>query len=102
MFAEDLSVIFNASEFATAATLNGVAVTGIFDNASAATLLGAMGGRGVSLSGMAGTHPTLTLPTASVPANPVGAAVVIASVNYLIAAHEPDGTGVSTLELELV
>ena len=33
MLTEDLSAFFNAAEFATAATLNSVAVTGIFDNA---------------------------------------------------------------------
>lgn len=89
---EDLSAFFSTAEFATAATLNGVAVTGIFDNGYSAGNVGGMG--------MASTQPTLTLPTASVPANPVGLAAVVASVTYTIAEHQPDGTGVSMLYLE--
>lgn len=100
---EDLSVFFDlATPGSVTATVSGQSVVALFDNASAATLLGAMGGRGVSLSGMAGTHPTLTLPTASVPSDPVGKTAVVNATNYLIAAHEPDGTGVSVLQLELV
>jgi hypothetical protein len=89
---EDLSVFFSTAEFATAATLGGVAVTGIFDNGYSAGNVGGMG--------IASTQPTLTLPTASVPANPVGLAAVVASVTYTIAEHQPDGTGVSMLYLE--
>jgi hypothetical protein len=37
---------------------------------------------------------------ASVPASPVGKSIVIASVTYTVAEHQPDGTGVSTLLLE--
>jgi hypothetical protein len=50
--------------------------------------------------GIASTQPTLTLPTASVPANPVGVTAVVASVTYTVAEHQPDGTGVSMLYLE--
>lgn len=83
------------------ATVGGVTLDALFDNGYANTLLGTMGGRGVSFAGMAGSKPTLTLPTASVPANPVGQAAVVNSVNYLVAAHEPDGTGISVLLLEI-
>ena len=76
----------------TSATVNGVAVTGIFDNGYSAGNVGGMG--------IASTQPTLTLSTASVPANPVGLTVVAASVTYTIAEHQPDGTGVSMLYLE--
>jgi hypothetical protein len=89
---EDLSVFFSATEFADAATLGGVAVTGIFDSAYASASVGAFG--------MAGSAPALTLPTASVPADPVGLAAVVNGVSYLVAAHEPDGTGISRLLLE--
>lgn len=92
MMTEDLSTFFSAAEFASAVTLNGVPVTGIFDNANA---LGSVGPYG-----MASTQPTLTLPTTSVPANPVGLSAVVGAVTYLVAAHEPDGTGVSRLLLE--
>ena len=92
MFTEDLSAFFSTAEFATAATLNGVAVSGIFD---APLALG-----GVGEYGMASTQPAYTLPGASVPANPVGLALVIGATSYVVAAHEPDGTGVSRLLLE--
>jgi len=67
---EDFSVFFSTDEFATAATLGGVAVTGIFDNGYSAGNVGGMG--------IASTQPTLTLSTASVPANPVGLTAVVA------------------------
>jgi hypothetical protein len=92
MFTEDLSVFFSESEFASAVTLNGVSALAIFDAGYSAGNVGAMG--------MASTQPTLTLATASVPANPVGLSAVAAAVTYTIAAHEPDGTGVSVLYLE--
>ncbi len=92
MFTEDLSAFFSTAEFATAATLNGVAVAGIFD---APLALG-----GVGEYGMASTQPAYTLPSVSVPANPVGLALVIGATSYVVAAHEPDGTGVSRLLLE--
>lgn len=90
MLVEDLSAYL--TDFAVDATVNGQAVRAIFDNGYA---LGAVG-----LAGMAGVQPTLTLPTASVPAQPVGLPVVVNATNYAVAAHEPDGTGVSRLLLE--
>ena len=49
---------------------------------------------------MASTQPAYTLPSVSVPANPVGLALVIGATSYVVAAHEPEGTGVSRLLLE--
>ena len=90
MFAEDITAFFQPEDVAT---VNGVAgVRAIFDNGYS---LGSAG-----LSGMASTQPTLTLPTISVPASPVGLPVVVSGGSYLIAAHEPDGTGFSRLLLE--
>jgi hypothetical protein len=86
---EDLAPFF--ADFAVDATVNGQAVRGIFDNGFA---LGAVG------IGMAGTQPTLRLRTADVTADPVGQAVSVNAVAYTVAAHEPDGTGVSVLMLE--
>lgn len=51
-------------------------------------------------AGMASNSPALSLQTTSVPANPVGQAVVVRGVDYVIAAHEPDGYGMSRLVLE--
>lgn len=93
MFVEDLSAFFNtATGFAQTVTVAGLSVSAIFDNGAT------MGD--VGLLGMASTAPTLTLATADVPASPVGVAVVVGSASYLVAAHEPDGTGISRLVLE--
>jgi hypothetical protein len=42
----------------------------------------------------------LTVPTAGLSADPVGQTAVVGGTSYLVAAHQPDGTGVSTLMLE--
>lgn len=67
-------------------------VPAIFDNAYALGNVGSMGA--------AGAQPILTLATTNVPANPVGTLAVVNGITYSVAAHEPDGTGVSTLYLE--
>lgn len=74
-------------------TVGGSVVDAIFDNGNA---LGNVG-----LIGMAATQPQLTLVSADVSTNPVGASVLVGSVAYVVAAHEPDGTGISRLLLEL-
>jgi hypothetical protein len=90
MFVESLAPFFD--EFAVSCTVNGASRRGIFDTPYR---LG-----GIASAGMSALGPTLTLPTADVSADPVGQAVVIGSTNYVVAAHEPDGTGVSVLMLE--
>ena len=93
MFTEDLTAFFDTTTgFAQPATVGGVAVSAIFDNGYA---LGNVG-----MLGMASTQPAITLASTSVPANPVGLSVVVAGGSYLVAAHEPDGTGISRLLLE--
>ena len=92
MFTEDLSAFFNTAEFAQPCTLNGAAVSAIFDNGYSVGNVGILG--------MASSEPTLMLTTASVPASPIGLPVVVNGTNYLVAQHEPDGTGVSRLVLE--
>ena len=89
MFIEDYSAFL--ADFAVPCTVAGQALQAIFDNDFAL---------GIAGIGMAGTQPVLTLPTASVPASPVGVAAVVNAINYLVAAHEPDGTGMSRLLLE--
>ena len=93
MFTEDLSAFFSTSEFATAGTLAGQSVQGVFD---AAYSLGNVG-----MLGMAGTQPAYTLPTASISGEAVGQALVLGATTYTVVAHEPDGTGVSRLLLEV-
>lgn len=89
---EDFSVFFNPAEFADNATLGGVAVRGIFENAYELANVG--------LSGMAGSSPAFTLQTSAVPANPVGMVLVCSAIGYIVAEHQPNGTGVSVLILE--
>lgn len=92
MFVEDLSTFF--ADFGVAATLNGTAVRGVFDNGYA---LGNVG-----VIGMAGTQPAFTLPTAILNGEPVGQTLVVNSASYYVSAHEPDGTGMSRLLLEVL
>ena len=107
MFAEDLSVFFNPAEFASTALLAGVSVSGIFDNGFA---LGHVG-----LSSMASSQPTWTVATADIPPrvidwfryftepfDPLDLIVNLGGANYKVTAHEPDGTGISRLILEVV
>jgi hypothetical protein len=92
-FTEDLTAFFNVDDFAVAATLNGATVKAIFDNNYE---LGSVGP-----FGMSGTQPTLTLSTADVPTDPIGKSAVVNGKTYTIAVHQPDGTGVSQLLLEV-
>lgn len=93
MFAEDLSQFFREADFSVPVTLpGGSVVQGIFDNGYAQG--------GVGATGMASAQPTVTLPSALVPANPVGQVVGVGGLSYSIAHREPDGTGVDVLSLE--
>lgn len=94
MFAEDTSVYFDTvTGFAQTCSLDGVDVPAIFDNTFA---LGAVGQYGMATSG-----PSLTLQTASVPVDVEGKTCLVDAVAYTVAAHEPDGAGISVLRLEL-
>ena len=73
-------------------TIGGQAAAGVFDNAYQT------GGAGQW--GIATPQPRITLATAQGPANPVGQACAVAGGSYVVAAHEPDGTGISVLTLE--
>ena len=96
-FAEDFSAFFDPSGFSGSATLAGVEVQGIYDAPYAVAMQ--------SGPGIAGELPQFTLPTASVPPDWEGAALVITQGiglgNYVVRAHTPDGTGMSMLALEL-
>ena len=93
MFTEDLSPFFDTTTgFAQTATVAGQSVAVLFGDAYAAGNVGMLG--------MAGNQPAITLKTADVPASPLGATVVVNATTYLVAAHEPNGSGVSRLILE--
>lgn len=93
MFAEDLSVFMNVAEFADTILLNWEPVPALFDAAYALAQVGPYG--------MASSQPVVTLATAHVPDSPVGLPVEYQDKRYSIAAHEPDGTGISRLLLEV-
>lgn len=92
MFTEALDTFFNTAEFGAAATLGAVQVQGILDKGYA---LGNVG-----MLGMAGNQPVFILATASVSGDPVGTTLTVGTESFMVAAHEPDGTGVSRLILE--
>lgn len=71
--------------------LGGASVRAIFDNDYALAAVGDFG--------MAGSAPVLTLASAAVPAEWLGAAVVVNSKNFAVSEHKPDGTGISLLIL---
>ena len=94
MFVEDLTPFFAEDGVGNAvATIDGIA--GVVVQFEALYSMGNVGP-----IGMASSQPAITLPTASVPTSPVGKAVAVGSATYTIAAHEPDGTGISRLLLE--
>lgn len=93
MFTENLDDFLDTDTgFAQVVTVNGQSVKAIYNNAYASGNVGMLG--------MAGAQPALELKTADVPASPIGMAVVANGTSYLVAAHEPDGTGMSLLLLE--
>lgn len=87
---ENLASFF--SDFAVSCTVNGQARRGIFD---AGTRFGS-----IATAGIASAQPMLTIATADIAADPVGQAVVVNATSYVVAAHDADGTGISTLMLE--
>lgn len=72
--------------------LGGVEVQACFESAYA---LGKVGNLG-----MASNAPSLVLLSSDTPADPVGLVAVVDGVSYLVASHEPDGTGMTRLWLE--
>jgi hypothetical protein len=90
---EDMAAFFSADEFATPATLDGVAVLGVFDNPYMQ-----------ALGGMATTEPSYVLPTASAASVRQGAWLEVAGQGtYRVRSVQPDGTGptgATTLVLE--
>lgn len=82
---EDFAAYF--ADFGVPATLNGVIVRGIFDNAY-----------GESFSLVASSSPVFRLPSSIAVAT--GQTLVIAATTYTVVGVEPDGTGLTVLRLE--
>lgn len=85
-FVEDLRPLL--ADYGDEGLLDGAAVLGIYDEPA-----------GNELGGIAGTEPQYQLPTAQVPASPMGKPLVIPQGNFLVREHLPDGTGMSLLLL---
>lgn len=89
MLVEDLSVFFATADFAVAATLDGVGVQGLFDNAYLQ-----------AFDGIATSGTTFTLPTAHAAGANSASVLVVAGTTYRVRSVQPDGSGVSVLLLE--
>lgn len=91
MFQEPLSAFMNRSDFAQEVLIGDETVDVIFDNGHAAGF------------DIAGTAPTITLPSSSAPSAALGDAVTVGGVSYTIAGPpEPDGTGMTVIRLQKV
>lgn len=88
MVAEDLSLYTKA--FGVPVTLDGVAVTGIFDDRHA---------EGFD-DMLTGGNPRVSMPAANAAAAVRGSVVVVGGVTYSVAAIQPDGTGWTVLTLQ--
>ena len=75
------------SDFAVPATVGGVAIHAIFDAAYVDPL------------GMAGNQPQMIVATDDLPAVAVGQAATVNAIAYTVTSIEPDGTGITTLQL---
>lgn len=92
---DDLANILSVDEFAVAVTYNGGTINGIFDNETVP----------VDAGGYVQVHqeqPRLTCRTSDVPTIAENQQMVISGVTYDIKAWVHDGTGVTTIQLELV
>lgn len=87
MFVEPLDAYLH--DFGIPATVGGVACRGVFDSAYADAL-------GIA----AGTQPVLTIKTSAAPTVAQGQTVTLSHGRYIVAAVEPDGTGMTRLRLE--
>ncbi|MGH6625145.1 MAG: head-tail joining protein [Burkholderiaceae bacterium] len=74
------------------ATLAGLPVSGIFDNAYQLDELS---------GGVAGSAPEFDLLSSSVPANVQGLLLVVNGTTYKVVEPMPDGTGMTTLRLRV-
>lgn len=87
-FAEDLDAFF--PDFGVDVVIGAATVRGIHDNDFLTSL-------GVT----AGTGPVLLLPASDAASASQGSSITVAGTSYTITGVEPDGTGITTLRLDL-
>ena len=91
-FTEDLTVFFDADDFAVAATIGTSTVYGILDK----EYVEVESGRAI----VTGYQPTFTASTSSISTVDVGDTITISTVSYVVAAPpQSDGTGITKLIL---
>ena len=90
MFAEDLSLFFNSSDFAVAAVFRGTTI-----------VKGILGSAYVEVNGVESSKPAFTCAFSDVEDVMHSDSLVIESIEYKIVAVKPDGTGIAVLVLEL-
>lgn len=92
-FTEDLLAFLDTGDFAVTATYDSdTSVVGIFGNAHELAPLG--------MAMHASSAPAFICRAADIDASPTGKAMVINSISYTIAEHQPDGAGMTTLILK--
>ena len=89
MFVEDLDAFF--ADFGVAGTLAGQPVRVIYDSPF---IFEPLGGNGIGA-----TSPQATIKSSSVPASVFGAALVIPQGSFTVREAQPDGTGITRLQL---
>ena len=89
MFAEDLSVFIDTDDFASAASINGLTVNGIFGNEF------------IQVDFVESKKPVFECAAADVVGIAHGDTVTISSDTYKVRGIQPDGTGMVKLILEL-
>lgn len=98
MFTEDLSDFINP-ETPGYAVATGVDEHGVVVNIGVLIDMPGLSAP-LGMEGMASTQPAVQMASADVRTAPVGWALAIDGVDYVVAEHQPDGTGVSRLVLE--
>jgi hypothetical protein len=88
-FTEDLSVFLSEADFAVSATLGAATFSVIFDRAY------------VENQAIGGTQPVCVGKTADLGSATHGTAITIAGTAYTVQDNQPDGTGMTTLVLQL-
>ena len=90
MFAEDLSLFFNSSDFAVAAVFGGTTI-----------VKGILGSAYVEVNGVESSKPTFTCAFSDVDDVAHADTVVIEGIDYKVVGVKPDGTGIAVIILEL-
>lgn len=92
MFAEDLSAFFNPGEFSVPCTLpGGVVVQVVFDD---------VGGNFLGAGLMEASQPAVLGRSADLAGLAHGAEVRVQAVDWTVVQSQPDGTGLTRLQLE--